>query len=469
MIREASKPTAAPSDRLVSLDAYRGFTMFLMASAGLALSTVAFQAEKQNLPSHKIWQAIGDQTDHCAWVGCTLWDLIQPSFMFIVGVSMVFSFAIRRSKGQPFARQLVHAVKRAALLCVIGFFLDSYGDAGGTIMIQFIRVLQQIAIGYVIAFLVLPLGWRVQAVTAVLLLIVHSAAYMTYEPKLVGLPSIESDADFGRKLAGENDEDTRDAMVRNRRHLQELIDSAGKLDKRWQPLDNFGRHLDFRMREAVERLLPRDSSDRTPKMFDQIMPLSKGFYNTFNAISAAATILFGVLVGELLRSSASAFRKLNVLLIAGVLGLALGWAISGGGGWLSLEFTPIVPLVKKIWTASFAIFSAGWACLALAFFYAVIDMAGWKAWAFPFVVVGMNSIAMYVISGTMKHNFRIIANMFVPTEAGRNRVGLRFSDLIPTVDLSTWFLTPFIGSSIIMLCFWLCTYWMYRNKMFLKV
>src|SRR5262249_14847812 len=115
MIRELPKPASAPSDRLVSLDAYRGFTMFLMASAGLALTEVAKGAE--NPPSAPIWKAIGDQTEHTTWVGCTLWDMIQPSFMFIVGVSMVFSSAARKTKGQSFPRQLLHAIKRAALLC----------------------------------------------------------------------------------------------------------------------------------------------------------------------------------------------------------------------------------------------------------------------------------------------------------------------------------------------------------------
>ena len=458
MNRELAKPPAAPSDRLVSLDAYRGFTMFLMTSAGLALADVAKLAEKQNLPSASVWKAIGNQTDHCAWVGCTLWDLIQPSFMFIVGVSMVFSFAARQSKGQSFVRQFLHALKRAALLCVIGFFLDSYGDAGGTIMIQFIRVLQQIAIGYVIAFLVLPLGWKVQAVTAILLLIGHSAGYMLYEPSGPGLPTVVNE------------------------RTKDLAESAGTCDPHWQPLDNFGMHLDIRMHEAIKRFVVGDGSDpeRRDRIADQLMPLSPGYYNTFNAISSAATILFGVLVGELLRSSASAMRKLNVLLIAGVVGLVVGLALSGGGGFFAVPFATLVPLVKKIWTASFAIYSAGWACLALAFFYAVIDMAGWKAWSFPFVVIGMNSIAMYVFSGTMKSNFQKIANLFVPTSPSADKPGPRFCDFVPTVDLSTWqwhfgvdlsnwFLTPFIGSSIIMLCFWLCTYWMYRNKVFLKV
>ena len=271
--------------------------------------------------------------------------------------------------------------------------------------------------------------------TAILLLVGHTAAYKLYEPGTLPPPPDVRHAETNAEAK-----------------------AATALDPVWRPNDNFGRQLDARLH----------------------LPPTSGYYVTFNAISSAATILFGILVGELLRSAASPTRKIYVLLGAGLCGLAFGWAISGGGGWIPFEFTPIVPLVKKIWTASFAIFSAGWTCLGMALFYAVIDVAGWKAWAFPFVVVGMNSIAMSVLSGTMRSNFRIVANMFVPIAPIPDRPGPRLCDYMPVVDLSTWqwhfgvdltgwYLTPFVGSSIVMLCFWLCTYAMYRNKIFLKV
>jgi predicted acyltransferase len=410
---------AAPaSDRLVSLDAYRGFTMLAMASGGLGLKAVADLNER--------WKPVAHQVEHVDWTGCVFWDLIQPSFMFIVGVSMVFSFAARQGKGQSYPRQFLHAVKRAALLCLIGFFLDSYFARG--VQIQFIRVLQQIAIGYLIAFAVLPLGPRVQAVTAIFLLIGHTAAYMLYAP---GIPP--------------------DAPA----SAAKVLSAASSLDPSWQPLDNFGRQLDMRLH----------------------LPLSTGYYATFNAISSAATILFGVLIGELLRSGASATRKINVLLGAGLLGLAVGWAMSGGGGWTGIELHNYIPMVKKLWTASFAIFAAGWTCLMLLAFYAIIDVAGYKMWAFPFVVVGMNSIAMYVIAQALGSNARQIADVIVPRDDSRLA---RLSDYLPTIDLSAgriqfgielrgWYLTPLISSLIALTLYWLAVYWLYRRKVFFKV
>ena len=102
-----------PPRRLVSLDAYRGLAMLLMASEGLNLAGVARRAEFQ---SSRLWQFLGHQTDHVAWAGCALWDLIQPSFMFMVGVSLPFSIAARRARGQTFGHMFLHALWRSFLL-----------------------------------------------------------------------------------------------------------------------------------------------------------------------------------------------------------------------------------------------------------------------------------------------------------------------------------------------------------------
>ena len=106
------------SARLLSLDAYRGFVMLLMISAGLGITKVA-----ASFPGDWLWSAAAYQTDHAAWRGCSLWDLIQPSFMFIVGVAMSFSYAKRQDEGQSWWGQWGHALLRAALLCLIGWIL----------------------------------------------------------------------------------------------------------------------------------------------------------------------------------------------------------------------------------------------------------------------------------------------------------------------------------------------------------
>src|SRR2546429_738136 len=202
-------------NRLVSLDAYRGFVMLAMVSSGLGMG---------HLLTHPTWGWLADQFTHREWVGCTFWDLIQPSFMFIVGVAMVFSFGQR--SGQPWGRQLFHVVKRCLLLVAIGIVLDSYAE--NRIVIQFIRVLQQIAIGYFLAFFVIHLGPLAQFSTAILLLAAHTAAFMVYA-----------------KTTG---------------------------PEAWLPMDNFGRYLDTALN----------------------LPLSRGYYVTFNALSSTGTLLFGV-------------------------------------------------------------------------------------------------------------------------------------------------------------------------------
>src|SRR5215469_9280502 len=147
-------PAPARPERLVSVDAYRGFVMLAMISAGLGMS---------KLMNDPTWGWLAKQLEHEDWKGCTFWDLIQPSFMFIVGVAMPFSFAVRQARGEGWGRQFLHAVRRSLMLIAIGIFLDSYGSSPPGVTIEFIRVLQQIAIGYLIAFLVLRLGPRVQA------------------------------------------------------------------------------------------------------------------------------------------------------------------------------------------------------------------------------------------------------------------------------------------------------------------
>src|SRR5882724_1280822 len=110
--------TPTPPARLVSLDAYRGLTMLAMASGGLGLHRVA-----QSFPDSRVWQIIGYQFEHVPWVGCALWDLIQPSFMFMVGVSMAYSCASRLAHGQSYGRMLWHACVRSLILILLGIFL----------------------------------------------------------------------------------------------------------------------------------------------------------------------------------------------------------------------------------------------------------------------------------------------------------------------------------------------------------
>src|SRR3954451_23706830 len=120
-IAAANAPlSAAASPRLVSLDAYRGFIMLAMAGEGFGFPQVAKQ-----FPDSGVWHFLGYQFSHTPWVGSSFWDLIQPAFMFMVGLSMAYSYASRAAKGQSYGSMFWHALIRAAILIALGIFLYS--------------------------------------------------------------------------------------------------------------------------------------------------------------------------------------------------------------------------------------------------------------------------------------------------------------------------------------------------------
>jgi len=140
-----------PSQRLVSLDAYRGFVMLLMM-AGL---TASFVSVSRALPGNPCWAFLAHHQSHVQWLGCSLHDLIQPSFSFIVGVALPFSIATRLARGQTMGRLTLHAAWRSVLLIILGVFLRSVGKA--QTFFTFTDTLAQIGFGYTFLFL---LGFR---------------------------------------------------------------------------------------------------------------------------------------------------------------------------------------------------------------------------------------------------------------------------------------------------------------------
>lgn len=385
---QPARSSASGGDRSVSLDTYRGFIMLAMISAGLGT---------RHLLNDATWGWLAAQLEHRAWEGCTFWDLIQPSFLFIVGVAMPFSYSSRQGQGQSFLRQLAHALTRSAILILIGWFLDAF-TAGLSASpprlerfrladVRFLRVLQQIAIGYLLAFFILPLGPKVQAAGVVFFLTAHTAAYLTYARVMQIAP--------------------------------------------WEPGHNFGSFLDMVMRR----------------------PAVGGHYVTFNAISSTATILLGVLCGELLRGPVAPGRKVAIMFGAGLALLAAGWGLSGGNGWVPISFPTLVPMVKRLWTASFAIHAAGWTFLMMGLFYLIIDVMMVRFWTLPFVVVGMNSIFIYIASEMLARPIvhRAVA-MFV-ADPGTTTPAYK----------------PVLMSLVSLTIFWLICVWLYRRKVFIKV
>src|SRR3954463_8113661 len=143
------EPEVAPAivpRRLASIDAYRGFVMFLMMAEVLHLAAVA-----GSHPRSRGWAFLAHHQEHGPWVGCTLHDLIQPSFSFLVGVALPFSLASRRARGESFARSAGHALWRSAVLVFLGIFLRSVDGPRTNWM--FVDTLSQIGLGYFFLFL----------------------------------------------------------------------------------------------------------------------------------------------------------------------------------------------------------------------------------------------------------------------------------------------------------------------------
>ncbi len=158
-----------------------------------------------------------------------------------------------------------------------------------------------------------------------------------------------------------------------------------------------------------------------------------------SSMTFATTVMLGVMAGHLLRLEKKDIEKVLWLLVAGVGCVVLGliWNI-----WFLI--------IKHIWTSSFVVYSAGWCYLLLALFYFVIDVLGFKKWAFPFVVIGMNAIAVYM--ATHVFNFRHIGDIFV------NGLDKYVGD---------W--SSFIHAVAAFAVIWLIMWWMYRKRLFIKI
>jgi predicted acyltransferase len=358
---QAARP---PPARLQSLDAYRGLIMLTLLAGAIFHS----------LKGHPIWNWLYVQNDHAAWEGCVYWDLIQPSFIFMVGVAMPFALARRVALGDSWGKRFRHVLLRALNLVLIGILLDNFGAEKWSI--GFIRVLQQIAIGYVLAFFVVERGFRTQALVAAAILVGYNLLWMFNPWNGPGGPWAKGN-------------------------------------------ENIGSAFDM-------WLLGRYYS---------------GYYVGMNAIPSTATIIFGVMVGQLIMNRLPPRKTMLILLITGVSSIALGLAAS-----------PWLPLIKRIWTPSFAVYAGGWTTLMLLFFYWSVEVMGWTRWAFPLVVVGMNSIAAYVLGNAFGGWFRSASNAWI----GWLKEPLG----------AAWF--PVFQKFLFMCAAWAVLYWLYRRKIFFK-
>ena len=389
-----------PPQRNIAVDAYRGLVMLLMMGEVLQFGQVA-----RSFPTNPIWQFLGYNQSHVEWAGMSLHDTIQPGFTFLVGVALPYSLLSRQRKGESFRRMLLHTLWRSFLLVALGIFLRS--TFSPMTNFTFEDTLTQIGLGYTFAFLLAFARPRWQWVALGSILFCYWLAWALYPA-----PS----AAFDWAAVG--------VPAEWRRHLFTGFASH------WNKNSNLGQAFDL----WFLNLFPRPSR----------FLYNGGGYLTLSFIPTLGTMLLGLAAGRWFLE-ASPRIPLRRFLIAAAALIAAG---------LLLHFTGVCPIVKRIWTPAWTLFSGGVCFLFLAALSWIVDIRKHRGLAFPLVVVGMNSIAAYVIAHLwedfIQSSFRIHFGM-----GALNLFGAAFE--------------PTVLGALTLAAYWLILYWMYRKKLFLRI
>jgi heparan-alpha-glucosaminide N-acetyltransferase len=392
--------------RVASIDAYRGLVMFLMLAEVLRFAEVA-----KALPESGLWAFLAYHQTHVQWVGCSLHDLIQPSFSFLVGVALPYSIASRQARGQTTVGMSVHAFWRALVLIVMGILLRSLNRS--QLNFTFEDTLTQIGLGYGFLFLLGFRPLRDQWIALVLVLAGYWAAFALF-------PSPPTDFDYAR-VGVPSEWLAQHGLSGFAAHWNKNSNLAWSFD-RW-----------------FLNLFPR------PEPFVD----NAGGYATLSFIPTLGTMILGVVAGKMLRGASSAWQKVGWLILAGIVFVAAGLLLGAAG---------VCPVVKRIWTPSWTLFSGGICFLFLAGFYALLDILArrpWqKAWAFPLVVIGANSIAAYCGAHLIPFFIEHILHRSPEAESAAH-AGSPYE--------------PLIVGGIALFIGWLVLFVMYWKKIFIKI
>jgi predicted acyltransferase len=369
--REAAVSRTLPVERLVSLDALRGFDMLWITGGTAILLGLGKVLQRP-------WfDKFLEQFDHVPWRGLHFFDLIWPLFMFIMGAAIPLSVAKRRAKGVTDRSLLLHAVRRALIMFCLGTITQ-----GNLLLFDLSKfrpcysVLHGLAAGYLLAtIVVLKVNEKWHPATIGAFLLVYWAMIMLIPVPGVGAGVLTPQGNVATYV---------DKLVLGRFHYGENT---------W-----FLSYLGF-----------------------------------------GASVLLGVLAGQILMTGRAAKSKIYRLLGAGAVSLVVGllWSL-----WF--------PVIKLLWTSSFVLIGGGVSFLVLALFYWIIDVRGYRKWAFGFIVIGMNSIAVYF--ATEVFDFTRVGNVFV-------------GHLLPR--LGRW--DSLVEACAAFAIVWLILYWMYRKKEFIKI
>ncbi len=392
--------THNPSSRLLSIDAYRGLVMFLMMAEILRISRIA-----DKFPENSILQWLNFHTTHVEWIGCSLHDLIQPSFSFLVGVSLAFSL-LKRSLTQSKTQILLHAAWRSVLLIGLGIFLRSLHSSQTNFTFE--DTLTQIGLGYFPLVLIALARPVVTWIAMALLLVGYWGLFAVYplpEPSF-DTTTVGVLADWPHRLEGFE------------AHWNKNTNPAWAFDRWW--LNIFPREKPFEF--------------------------NRGGYATLSFLPTLATMLLGLVAGRWLsNSNLKETRKLLCLALSAVLCCLLAWGVSE---------LHLCPIVKRIWTPTWTLWSGGFCFAFLGIAYYLVDIIGVKKAVFPLLVIGANSIASYVMAETIAE--WISENL------------TRHFGTTPFLVLGENFQQLLLGSATLAIM-WLILLWMYRQKIYIRL